>query len=914
MNDFHEQEEYQYPSHDQHNVYPNQQQQQAFEPQSNNVTKDFHRRRMSLDVFKVPFNLNKTRRATCAASDIKRMLTIKTPSALVRHHQKKESRHGSNNVELSGAGGGGHEGGSGGGGNADEILKTSRYHPDEQFMDGHIYERQLQLQQQFQGGQEGYTLDDSQDSYQCQSYAAEESYNPFEQHRYDNHAGNGHDLGVHPFDSVPAQHDTNPYCPQPSFQAPSQPEQQKPANLSRRRYSVFSDWSIEDCPRLLAMQQRLQQEQQHESQEYQDMTASQVLLSRSKTDTSLGQNYDDITQQRRHTTSIATANTHHSMPGSTSPVLEPAATTEKTERPRRNTVILGKNLIRSATAAPTRRRPNPETSSLKSANSLHHHHRTTDAYDASLQRRQQQQQQQQERDHGHGHGQQQWRQPIGRPESSHSYKHDFLKDTARWKPHPWTAASSSYSYSSACSSPSSPLYQSRFPHELVDDDDNDDEEDDDEDDEDSSSDDSDDNTGDAESSDERDRHRASAMAEDRGKVQGGKHRQQESHGRRSSHSYSQNQRNDRHRRHSYVEEQDLWQIRNKQRQSDHSSDAHSYRSLPGTTKTSRRPKPEPLYHDMKAIQMRPYGHEDDDHDDQNVGEEGEDSDRVEDVGFERSQGQANYQTEQEYESGQYYYDESSEWQRQYSQQGHEYYESSMSHSSSAASFSGYGASTTTPAKTRSQDSLAKKASLAKAKFYKYLNHTKSSTSSSSSSTSGQQQQHYRTPHINGSGSSDLDSTGHDYYEGDGAEEDDGTTSSHHFGSGYSFASSLRARVRLTKTKTVIRQVKRRLSEALSEATTKAATTLKHDLHLGKKGSPVADDASAAVVDDRQQVDEYQEAMCQQGEQWQVQSHQTYRQEYGQITSKIQSQGQGRVHGQGYGQGQSQRQKTAQLAM
>ncbi|KAF9125811.1 hypothetical protein BGW39_007121 [Mortierella sp. 14UC] len=801
MDDNHQQEEYQYLSH---NVYPIQQQpQQATEPQINNNSKDLHKRRMSLDVFKAPFNLSKTRRATCAASDLKRMLTIKTPSALVRRYHGNEDHHGSNNVEFSGTGGGGHEGGDGG--SADEILKTSRYHPDDQFMDSHAheYQQQQEQQKQFQDTREGYALNDDQDIYQYQHQAAEGPYNPFVQHHHNIRAGHGHYMGIHPFDSAPAQQETDPYCQQQSFQSPSRPEQQKPANPARRRCSVFSDWSIEDCPRLLAMQQRQQQEQQREEQGYQDMSASQVLLSRSMTDTSLGQNYD-ITQQPLHTTTTTTAHSYHSSPVSPSPASEPAATAGNTERPRRNTVILGKNLIRSATAAAsTRRRFNPETSSLKSTNSLHHHHHhhhTTDAYAASLQHRQQQQQQQEhEHGHKHGHGQQQSRRPAGRPESSHSYKHDFLKDTVRWKPHPWTAASSSYSYPSASSSPSSPLHQSQFPHELVDDDDDEGEKDGDGDgDGDSSSDDSADS-----GEDEYGGYRAVVKEDDRSKDQGGSCRQHESHRRHSTHSRSHNQHSDRHRRrHSYVQEQGLWQERNRQSRSEDSNDAHSNRSFPATMTTSRQPKPEPLYHNMKAIQMRPYGHEDDDDD------------------------------QDEHENGQCYYDESSEWQRQYSQRGHDsalgYYESSMSYPSSAASFPGCAASTTTPTKARSQDSLAKKASLAKAKFYKYFNHTKSSASSSS------------------------------------------------------FTSSLRARVRLTKTKTVLRQVKRRLSEALSEATTKAASTLKHDLHLGKKGGPVTGgdgggDALTVVVDHEQHGHGYREAVCQQAVQWQDQSHQqTYR--------------------------------------
>lgn len=414
------------------------------------------------------------------------------------------------------------------------------------------------------------------------------------------------------------------------------------------------------------------------------------MLARSKTDTSLGHTYD-ITQHRRHTT---TAHTHLSSSESPTPTpaLAVVASTGTAGRPRRNTVILGKNLIRSATSAagPNHRRPNSETVSLKSTTSQHP--ATTDAYTASLQRRRLQQQQ-----HEHGHGQQ--RQPAGRPESSHSYKYDFLKDTARWKPHPWTAASSSYSYSSACSSPSSPLHQSRFPHEL-DHEDHEDEEDDQESSDESSSE-ADDSDSDSDSDSEEDNEddcRDGGMEAVGGweRDQGDAYRQEYSR-RHSTHGRSQDHPG--RRRQSLVQEQG----RQRRRQSMDASDAHSYRSLSAiTTTTTRRPKAEPLYHDMKAIQMRPYGHEDDDDDGYS---------RFEQQGGQEDLGP--HEQGYEYGSGGYYgyYDESFQWHTyKYDQQPDStggYYESP---SSSVAEFSG---SPTMPSKTRSQDSLAKKPVLPK---------------------------------------------------------------------------------------------------------------------------------------------------------------------------------------------------------
>lgn len=169
-------------------------------------------------------------------------------------------------------------------------------------------------------------------------------------------------------------------------------------------------------------------------------------------------------------------------------------------------------------------------------------------------------------------------------------------------------------------------------------------------------------------------------------------------------------------------------------------DAHSYRSLSATTTTiTRRPKAEPLYHDMKAIQMRPYGHED--NDDDGYGR------------FEQQAGQKDLgPQEQGYEdgSGGYYgcYDESFQWHPyKYNQQPDSTSGYCGSPSSSAATFSG---STTTPSKTQSQESLAKKVSLAKAKIYKYLKKPATTSSSSSSSSSSQHSRHPLD-----SGSSDL---------------------------------------------------------------------------------------------------------------------------------------------------------------
>ncbi|KAF8929542.1 hypothetical protein BGZ47_001004 [Haplosporangium gracile] len=218
---------------------------------------------MSLDVFKVHFNLNKNRRTTCTASDLKRMLTIKTSSGLARRQWKKVEDHsGSDNNRANN-----HVG------SADEILKSSRYHPDEQVVD---YQRDNDGQQYQDAVEEGHAMEGEnnyryqhqQEYQQHNGYMVDESYNPFVQ-LPNNRAGHDQDLGVHPFDSAPEQK-AEPY--HQSFQTtdrPSNTDEKKSTDLTRRRNNVFSDWPIENCPRLLAMQQR-QQQQQLEEQEQLD--------------------------------------------------------------------------------------------------------------------------------------------------------------------------------------------------------------------------------------------------------------------------------------------------------------------------------------------------------------------------------------------------------------------------------------------------------------------------------------------------------------------------------------------------------------------------------------------------------------------------------------------------------------------
>ncbi|KAG0295490.1 hypothetical protein BGZ96_011564 [Linnemannia gamsii] len=146
---------------------------------------------MSLDVFKVPFNLSKSRRASCAASDLKRMLTIKTSSALNKRQQKRAEDHIRDDSDVPGLNRAPEDDDG-----ADEILKTSRYLPDEQV---EAYQREEDGGQQYQDVQEGHAAMKGGEGYQYQHQdghhqynndIVEESYNPFVQH-HNNRAGQG---------------------------------------------------------------------------------------------------------------------------------------------------------------------------------------------------------------------------------------------------------------------------------------------------------------------------------------------------------------------------------------------------------------------------------------------------------------------------------------------------------------------------------------------------------------------------------------------------------------------------------------------------------------------------------------------------------------------------------------------------
>ncbi|KAF9355752.1 hypothetical protein BGX26_006191 [Mortierella sp. AD094] len=156
-------------------------------------------RRLSLDLFKTPFGWHRRRRATCASPDMKRTPIIN--QSLDRTEEILRSSF-TNLIQpsedaLSKT-------------DDDMILKSSRYHPEEDEVRDNQYKH-----------------DEEQ---------AHRDSNP----------------ELAPF--------TGAYPAEPSedYALGRQDDESSTKFPERRRHSVFSDWSIEDCPRLLAFQKKQQ--------------------------------------------------------------------------------------------------------------------------------------------------------------------------------------------------------------------------------------------------------------------------------------------------------------------------------------------------------------------------------------------------------------------------------------------------------------------------------------------------------------------------------------------------------------------------------------------------------------------------------------------------------------------------------
>ncbi|KAG0220835.1 hypothetical protein B0O80DRAFT_497462 [Mortierella sp. GBAus27b] len=662
------------------------------EPGSQHIqkTKSHHRqesqehetRRLSLDLFKAPFGWHRRRRATCASSDLRRMVKYEQGSKFdkrasignVKRDWDEYSQHPprvSNELKRN------------------VILKSSRYHPEEQ----EPVDQRSDVNEDPQVNDEPIERTTGQ---------RPPSFNPFLVPESDS-------------ESIPEA------LPEPNHPRDSRPDilwrtcvsgrgsqrqswtaddSRDPAVTDpvRRRHSILSDWSIEDCPRLMAFQKQQQLEQEKREQEEftyrQTLSESRMSMTRSTTDTVLTQyqDHDDIHQHRRRASTLSRS---HNVP-------PPASSSAS--RPRRNSVVIGRNISREHPPPPRSlrtgawSRPEVETQPptdeqnmyQKDAGLIHVDERKVYHESWTL---------------SSVHPFDKPRRPgsLTRRESQ-SYAQDFVNDTEHWVPRPWTAAST-------CSSPSSPLHQRIFPHE-------------------------------------RDDHDSEPFSSE--------------------------------------EEEEPAPI-----------------PVP-VSDSSPRDVHDPTYLDTKRIQLRPYGQEDGIEQDKNGDFVREDV--RDDCDNTTARHDYVYDTEVLWDQSNAFHDSDHDVRHYYNsvdwQETMEYPESQEAPAQSTFN--------------RSRDRITRRATLAKAKFYKLLKHPT------------QHPQHYH----------DTDESYLDLYPDSCPDENDDPSRSE--SSVYSVTSSLRARMRLnSKTKTVLRQVKRRLSSAakavMSEAN-KAASNVSQAISEANKAT------------------------------------------------------------------------------
>ncbi|KAF9181617.1 hypothetical protein BGZ51_005284 [Haplosporangium sp. Z 767] len=195
-----------------------------------------HSRRMSLDLFKIPFAWNRQRRVTCTASDLKRTITQGMPSF---EKQQRNGIHTARDSEYIFPYP--HTESDGGNTSSDEILKSSRYYPQE--------EEQIHYSDQQQ--ENSQDLNQDQNSEPGLLFSAQAGF-------YDEYATH-----VPPLTSTTTERGPLEYIQDLQAMAPTCDETET-LGRSSRRHSVFSD-SIEDCPRLLALQRKQLQAEQDQA-------------------------------------------------------------------------------------------------------------------------------------------------------------------------------------------------------------------------------------------------------------------------------------------------------------------------------------------------------------------------------------------------------------------------------------------------------------------------------------------------------------------------------------------------------------------------------------------------------------------------------------------------------------------------
>ncbi|KAF9204933.1 hypothetical protein BGZ49_004672 [Haplosporangium sp. Z 27] len=389
-------------------------------------------RRMSLDLFimKTPFGWSRRRGATRTSPDMKRLSNIGRP--ISRPEQILRSGF-ANLVRPSG-----HTSGSNG---EYAVLKSSRYDTEDEFNSNQ------------------YKHDEEEAN--RSSTIRERSFNPF----------------LISDSNSELEHLTEPsnggyLLERPDKKQQSSSTSESDGNLvkfpAHQPQSVFSDWSIEDCPRLLAFQKKQQEMVQ---QSWQDQGHKQVFsesktpLAKSTTDTVLGQyhNMNNTRQQHRHTSIYHRPNT--TSPSALSSLISP----------RRNSMVIGRNMIRQR----------PVVHSLYEINNSNHYsevdsrsmgryysHETAHVYEDGnstsynyTEVHREPNETSQDPGNVNPFNRNSWQsRSLGRHEFQ-SYAQDFRKNAGLWASRPWAPTASN---SSCGSSPLSPLYRSTFPHERED--------------------------------------------------------------------------------------------------------------------------------------------------------------------------------------------------------------------------------------------------------------------------------------------------------------------------------------------------------------------------------------------------------------------------------------------------------------
>ncbi|GJJ75694.1 hypothetical protein EMPS_08052 [Entomortierella parvispora] len=233
-------------------------------------------RRMSLDALKAPFGWGRHRRATCTELTPSETKTLQTPLSQSTLGYSRED------IEVA---------------QQEEILKTALYHDSARHGRGHDGRYVGQLSEE----------SSSPSSRTSQKAPRPLSYNPFLQ-------GDGN---VYPLDQ--SDNVVTSFLGRKTEREADLIPVKIPA---RRRHSVFSDWSIEDCPQLLTGHKT----QELQEQEPKDMSSSRSSLTRSMTLNSYPDDYQP--QHRRHS----------------SAVVQPPGNPASTYRARRNTVVLGRTM------------------------------------------------------------------------------------------------------------------------------------------------------------------------------------------------------------------------------------------------------------------------------------------------------------------------------------------------------------------------------------------------------------------------------------------------------------------------------------------------------------------------------------------------------------------------------------------